>query len=117
MIISLTAALLAASQIPMTAVAATTIATASQDALPPPRVGGFRPANTSDARVQAAATFAAAQIGVELSEVETAQQQVVQGINYRLVISTTEGARYRVDVHVPLRGEMVLRHQEQIEVG
>jgi hypothetical protein len=78
-------------------------------------VGGYRAADPSDEWVQAAAQFAAAQLGVEVQEIETAQRQTVQGANYRIEFSTTEGARYRVVVYQPLRGDMQLTSSEELE--
>jgi hypothetical protein len=80
-------------------------------------VGGYRAADPSDEHVQAAAQFAAGELGTELHEVETAQRQTVAGANYRIEFSTTEGARYRVIVHQPLRGEMRLTSSEELEAA
>ena len=81
------------------------------------RVGGFRAADVNDERVQNAAAFAAQQLGGELSEVESAEQQVVAGMNFKLVILTEDGARWRVTVHQPLRGELRLGSQERLDVA
>lgn len=82
-----------------------------------PIVGGFRAASTEDERVQEAAAFAAGELGSELREVESAETQSVAGTNYRIVLWTTDGSRYRVVVYQPLRGEMRLSSQEQLEVA
>jgi hypothetical protein len=85
---------------------------ALQAALPaPPMVGGYRNIAVSDAGVRAAADFVIAQLDdeeFELEEIESAQIQVVQGLNYRLRLKLTSGSSVQALVHRPLRGAMSL---------
>ncbi len=82
-----------------------------------PILGGYSAADVNNAEVQAAANYAAEQLGSELKEIESAKRQSVAGTNYELVIWTQDGSRYRVVVYRPLRGDMQLSSQEQLEVA
>jgi hypothetical protein len=80
-------------------------------------VGGYRAVAVTDAGVQAAGRFAAASIGgsaAQLVRIDSAQQQLVQGMNYRLELTMSDGRRWRVAVHRPLRGEMQLGRPEAL---
>ena len=61
-------------------------------------LGGFRDIATDDAGVQAAAEFAAGQVGGSLQSVDSAQIQSVAGVNYRLTITLDGGAVWQVVV-------------------
>ena len=74
-----------------------------------PQVGGYRAVATTDQGVQAAAAFAATSLGregAELASVDVAQVQVVQGMNYRLDFTMSDGSRWRVVVYRALNGAM-----------
>jgi len=92
---------------------------AVQAAAPPvPMVGGYRNIAATDAGVQAAADFVIGQLEdeeLELEEIESAQVQVVQGLNYRLRLRLTDGIRVQAQVHRPLRGAMRLSTIDIIE--
>ena len=82
-----------------------------------PILGGYRAVDPSDEGVQAAGAFAANALGGELASVDSAEQQSVAGTNYRLELSLSSGARYRVVVYRSLQGEMSLTSQEQLSGG
>lgn len=70
-----------------------------------PRVGGFKPVATNDPRVVEAARNAAAaaskkeKMNIRLLSVVAAEQQVVQGMNYRLCLKVeVEDTENNVDV-------------------
>lgn len=67
-------------------------------------VGGWRAADPSDAEVEQAATFAAAQSGAPLDSVLAAATQVVAGTNYALTLRLGDGRRVRVTVWRRLDG-------------
>ena len=74
-----------------------------------PQVGGYRPVAVTDQRVREAAAFAAGRLGIEgaeLASIDTAQAQVVQGMNYRLEFTMSDGSRWRVVVYRALNGAM-----------
>ena len=74
-----------------------------------PQVGGYRTVAVADPRVQEAAAFAASRLGIdgaELASVDSAQAQVVQGMNYRLEFTMSDGSRWRVIVYRALNGTM-----------
>ena len=84
----------------------------------PPMVGGYRNIAVSDAGVRAAADFVIAELDdeeVELEEIQSAQIQVVQGLNYRLRLKLTSGISVQAVVHRPLRGEMSLGKFEVLD--
>lgn len=69
------------------------------------QLGGFRAVATDGEAVQAAASFAAQSMGGELASVDSAQQQTVQGTNFRLEITLQDGSRWRVTVNRSLQDE------------
>ena len=73
--------------------------------------------DTGDAGVQAAASFAAEQLGGELANVESAQRQSVAGTNYRIEFSTSSGAPYRAVVFRALNGDFQLSSSETLGGG
>jgi hypothetical protein len=82
-----------------------------------PMVGGYRPVDVSDEGVQSAAAFAAGEMGTEVREIETAHRQTVAGVNYRIVMSTTNDERWQVTVYRNLQGGMQLTAREQLAVA
>jgi hypothetical protein len=102
---------------PTPAMKAPSICTAAAAAFYPPMVGGYRAVSTDDAGVQAAAAFAAGQLGGELGDVESAEQQVVAGMNYRITLSLSDGRKFNVVVYRPLRGDMQLTSSESVGGG
>jgi hypothetical protein len=85
----------------------------------PIMVGGYRAANVQDAGVQAAARFAATAIGgtgVSVRTIHSAQQQLVQGMNYKIDFTASNGRRSIVTVYRPLRGEMRVTQQQAVQV-
>jgi len=80
-----------------------------------PMVGGYRAVEADDAHVRAAAAFAAAQLDNEVDEILSAHRQTVQGANYRIEFTTADGRHVRVVVYQPLRGELQLTSQEDVE--
>jgi hypothetical protein len=88
-----------------------------------PRVGGFKPVATNDARVREAARNAVAAaakregMNIRLLSVVAAEQQVVQGMNYRLCLKVEiEDTENNVDVttHVLTQVYMNLRREYQL---
>ena len=71
---------------------------------PARQLGGLRAVATDDDGVQAAAEFAAGEVGGALQSVDSAQTQTVAGINYRLTITLEGGAVWQVTVHRNLQG-------------
>lgn len=81
------------------------------------QLGGYRAISTDDAGVQAAAAFAAGEVGGALQSVDSAQAQTVAGINYRLTITLESGAVWQVAVHRNLQGEFSLTSSNQTSEG
>ena len=88
-----------------------------------PRVGGFKPVATTDARVMEAARNAVAaaakkeEMNIRLLSVVAAEQQVVQGMNYRLCLEVEiEDTENNVDVttHVSTQVYMSLKKVYQL---
>lgn len=77
------------------------------------QLGGFRAVSTDDDGVQAAASFAAGEVGGSLASVDSAQTQTVAGTNYRLSITLEDGATWQVVVHRSLQGEFSLTSSNQ----
>jgi hypothetical protein len=80
-----------------------------------PVAGGYQAADVGDPRVQAAASFAAKEVfgtRVRLRSINSAQRQVVQGMNYKLDITGANGRRWLVTVYQPLRGEMRITQRQ-----
>jgi hypothetical protein len=78
-------------------------------------LGGFRDISTDDAGVQAAAAFAAGDLGGSLQSVDSAQTQSVAGANYRLTIILEDGAIWQVVVYRNLQGEHSLTSSTQTQ--
>ena len=68
------------------------------------QLGGYRDVSTDDAGVQAAAAFAAGEVGGSLDRVDAAQSQSAAGTNFRLTIVLEDGAIWQVVVHRDLQG-------------
>ena len=77
------------------------------------QLGGMRSVSTDDAGVQAAAAFAAGELGGSLASVDSAQQQSAAGTNYRLTITLEDGAVWSVSVRRDLQGAFTLQGSEQ----
>jgi len=80
-----------------------------------PMVGGYQPADVRDERVLAAARFAATKVGssgTSLRSINAAERQIVQGTNYKLDITVSNGQRWLVTVYEPLRGAMLVTQQQ-----
>jgi len=83
-----------------------------------PMVGSYRPADVRDARVEAAARFAVKEVGgsgARLRSINAAQQQLVQGTNYKLDVTASDGQRWLVTVYQPLRGAMRVTQRQTIQ--
>jgi len=103
----------------MAALVLMTTAAASMAAPPPatppvvgggngaPVAGGWSDANPASAGVRAAAQAAVAQLpakGATLARIESAEQQVVAGMNYHLILALGDGQRWDVTVWARLGG-------------
>lgn len=76
---------------------------------PPGWVGGqHTPISVLDPWAQLTATFAAQQLGGELQSVNSAETQLVSGLNYHMQISLTDGSEYDVRVYRNLQNELRL---------
>lgn len=95
-----------------TAACANTATSSSSNALEQPTiVGGWSSASVDNADVKAAAAFATKQIaapGVTLTKIESADTQVVAGINYRMSLKLSDGRNPTVVVWKKLDGSMEL---------
>ena len=100
---------------PSSSVSTAMLCTASAVAYPPPIGGGWSAVETDDEGVQAAAAFAAGELGSELGSVESAERQVVAGMNYRLKLSLSDGRTFNVVVFRALNGTYQLTSNAQIE--
>ena len=83
----------------------------------PPIAGGWSPAGLADSGVRAAAGAAVAQLlgnSAALKTIDTAEQQVVAGINYHLTLTLTDGARWDVIVWRKLDGQHALTGSTRI---
>jgi Cystatin domain len=83
----------------------------------PQVVGGYSPAGTSEPEVLAAAKFAAAAASkgtAQLLTVDDAQKQVVAGMNYRLTMTLSDGARWEATVYRNLDKRMELTSSRQL---
>jgi hypothetical protein len=80
-------------------------------------LGGYRDIATDDAGVQAAAAFAAGEVGGSLQSVDSAQIQSVAGANYRLTITLEDGAVWQVVVYRNLQGGHSLTSSTQTSEG
>lgn len=99
---------------------------AAQPASPPDArpalVGGYSPANASDAELMAAEKVAIGEIyrrEPQRGLVEDVQReaQVVAGMNYRFTVKMSGMNSYRVVVFRPLQGEMMVTSFEKLSGG
>ena len=88
-----------------------------------PRVGGFKPVATNNPEVVAAARYAAAAQGkkenmtIRLLAVESAEQQVVAGMIYRLCLKVeVEDTENNVDVNTHVTTEVFRSLQKQYQL-
>lgn len=96
------------------ATAATTLCATSTAFAFPPIAGGWRAVESDDEAVQAAAAFAAEQLGSEPSGVESAEAQVVAGINYRFTLTLSDGRKFNVTVFRALDRSYRLVSSEEV---
>jgi hypothetical protein len=80
------------------------------------QLGGWRSAATDDGGVQAAASFAAGEVGGSLDRVDAAETQSAAGTNFRLTIVLEDGAIWQVVVHRNLQGEFAMQSSTQTYV-
>ena len=80
------------------------------------QLGGYRSAATDDSAVQAAASYAAGEVGGSLDRVDSAETQSAAGINYRLTIVLEDGAIWQVVVHKDLQGDFSMLSSTQTYV-
>lgn len=80
------------------------------------QLGGYRSASTDDSAVQAAASYAAGEVGGALDRVDSAEIQSAAGSNYRLTIVLEDGAIWQVVVHRNLQGEFSMLSSTQTYV-
>ena len=88
-----------------------------------PRVGGFKPVATNNAEVVAAARFAVSAgakregLNIRLLAVESAEQQVVAGMIYRLCLRVeVEDTENNVDVTTHVKTEVFRSLQKQYQL-
>ena len=79
------------------------------------QLGGMRAVSTDDAGVQAAAGFAAGEVGGSLHSVDSARQQSAAGTRYQLTITLEDGAIWDVTVFRNLQGEFSLEASNQTQ--
>ncbi|GAO54864.1 cystatin domain-containing protein [Novosphingobium sp. MD-1] len=87
--------------------------------VPPPGAGipgGWAPAGVNDPQVRQAADFAASQLpgGGTVRSVDSASQQVVAGMNYRIELTLADGSRWAVTVYRMLSGQMRLSESTRL---
>ena len=80
------------------------------------QLGGWRAAATGDAGVQAAAAFAAGELGGSLDRVDSAETQSAAGTHFRLTIVLEDGAIWQVTVRRDLQGEFSMQGSTQTYV-
>ncbi len=85
-------------------------------------VGGFSPASPEDPNVAAAEKVAIDEIyraEPQRSLVESVirESQVAAGMNYRFTVRMTGGNAYRIIVHKPLQGELIITGFEKLAAG
>lgn len=100
---------------PAPAFAASILSAAAAAAAFPPITGGWRAVDPDDAAVQAAAAFAAEQLGSEPSGVEGAERQAVAGTNFRFTLTLSDGRRFNVTVFRALNGAYSLTGSDEIQ--
>lgn len=78
--------------------------------------GGWNEARKDNADVKTAASFAASQLpgAPKLKSIETASQQVVAGMNYRMEITLSDASRWEVTVYRRFNGEMSLTNSMKL---
>jgi hypothetical protein len=78
--------------------------------------GGWAPAGVNDPQVRQAAEFAASQLpgGGAVRSVDSASQQVVAGMNYRIELTLADGSRWAVTVYRMLSGQMRLSRSARL---
>lgn len=84
---------------------------------PPPLAGGWQAADPADEDVRAAADYAARLVPAghgALNRIDQAEQQVVAGTNYRLVLAFADGQRWRATVWQRLDGHFALIEAEPL---
>ena len=89
----------------------------TESATPAPMTGGWAAASVTAPEVQEAARFAAAHVpqsGAVLASIESAQQQVVAGMNYRLALTLRDGSRRNVVVYRQLNGQLQLTSTDRL---
>lgn len=81
-----------------------------------PLVGGWSAGHADSAEIRDAARFAIPQLGhkARLARIESASQQVVAGMNYRLTLRLTNGQRWEVAVWRQLDGSMKLNGKKRL---
>lgn len=82
-----------------------------------PMVGGYQQADVRDSRIRAASRFAVTEVGgrgARLRSINAAEQQIVQGTNYKLDITVSDGQRWLVTVYQPLRGAMRVTQRQTL---
>jgi hypothetical protein len=80
--------------------------------------GGFSQVATTDPNVKSAANFAAQKLTngqAGIKSINSAEQQVVAGMNYRMNVELTNGDKYNVTVYKNLQGEMSLSASTKIK--
>ncbi|ODU69917.1 MAG: hypothetical protein ABT11_10225 [Novosphingobium sp. SCN 66-18] len=91
---------------------------AAEAAAPPGPVipGGWAKAGVNDPQVRQAAEFAASQLpgGGAVRSVDSASQQVVAGMNYRIELTLADGSRWAVTVYRMLSGQMRLSESARL---
>ena len=95
-----------------------TLTPIAAQATPPGPViaGGWAPAGVNDPQVRQAADFAASQLpgGGAIRSVDSASQQVVAGMNYRMELTLADGSRWAVTVYRMLSGQMRLSESTRL---
>ncbi|WP_020393883.1 cystatin family protein [Thiolinea disciformis] len=77
-------------------------------------VGGLSTVKVDSEEVKAAAEFAAKRLNTSVKSVVKAEQQVVAGMNYYLVLEMANGRKYDVQVYKKLDGKMALMALKKI---
>lgn len=95
----------------------------AQSAPPPPEqmplAGGWG-ATTVTPEIEKAAQFALGAMNLtadSLAGIDQAEQQVVAGMNYRMVLTLKDGKRWRVQVYHALDGHYELSNSEPLKPG
>jgi len=76
--------------------------------------GGLNTVDANNAEVKSAAAFAAKRLNSSVKSVVKAEQQVVAGMNYYLVLELANGRKYDVQVYKKLDGKMSLMALKKI---